>query len=90
MAELVKPGGFLICLEFPLWKDRSAPGPPWGLQGVYTDLLARGGDGLLETDTNQDSSSHGSGDFTREVYWKPIRSYEQSRGADMLSIWRRK
>ncbi|OCK74852.1 hypothetical protein K432DRAFT_468068 [Lepidopterella palustris CBS 459.81] len=45
MAELLKPGGLLICLEFPLWKDLKSPGPLWGLKGVYWDFLAHGGDG---------------------------------------------
>ncbi|GAB7343881.1 hypothetical protein MBLNU457_1840t1 [Dothideomycetes sp. NU457] len=73
MSELVKPGGFLICLEFPLYKDRSLPGPPWGLNGVYEELL----------------SEQRGGKFVREEYVKPKRSYEVSKGTDMLSIWRR-
>jgi len=74
MTELVKPGGYLICLEFPLYKDRSLPGPPWGLEGVHEELL----------------SEHNGGKFVREEYIRPKRSYEVSKGTDMLSIWRRK
>lgn len=73
MSELVKPGGCLICLEFPLYKDRSLPGPPWGLNGVYEELL----------------STPKGGNFIREEYIKPRRSYEVSKGTDMLSVWRR-
>ncbi|KAJ5736518.1 uncharacterized protein N7483_001643, partial [Penicillium malachiteum] len=29
MADLFIPGGLLVCLEFPLFKDPSHPGPPW-------------------------------------------------------------
>jgi len=74
MTELVKLGGCLICLEFPLYKDRSLPGPPWGLKGVHEELL----------------SEQNGGRFVREEYVKPRRSYEVSKGTDMLSVWRRK
>ena len=89
MVELVRPGGFLICLEFPLWKDNELPGPPWGLSGVYWDLLAEGGDGLV----NSNSAScvgAGKGSFERVQYIKPAVSFKQGRGTDMLSVWRRK
>lgn len=40
MAALVKEGGVLICLEFPLYKDLELPGPPWPLrEGIYRGLL---------------------------------------------------
>ncbi|KAK6514341.1 hypothetical protein TWF506_008737 [Arthrobotrys conoides] len=40
MAGLVRKGGVLICLEFPLYKDLELPGPPWPLrEGVYRGLL---------------------------------------------------
>ncbi|KAF3918797.1 hypothetical protein AA313_de0202865 [Arthrobotrys entomopaga] len=40
MAELVKPGGRLICLEFPLYKSFDLPGPPWPLRSeIYAELL---------------------------------------------------
>ncbi|EPS37478.1 hypothetical protein H072_8833 [Dactylellina haptotyla CBS 200.50] len=40
MAELVKPGGKLICLEFPLYKGFDLPGPPWPLRSeIYQELL---------------------------------------------------
>ncbi|KAF3940562.1 hypothetical protein ABW19_dt0208330 [Dactylella cylindrospora] len=40
MAELVKKGGVLICLEFPLYKDFDLPGPPWPLRSeIYQKLL---------------------------------------------------
>lgn len=47
MADLLVPGGLLICLEFPLFKEPSSLGPPWPLQGVYWNLLVEGGDGIL-------------------------------------------
>lgn len=87
MAEIVKPGGLLICLEFPLWKENALPGPPWGLKGVYWNLLADGGDGLVDGDVSDGSNL---GKFERLQYIKPTRSYKQGRGMDMLSVWRRK
>ncbi|KAF3932070.1 hypothetical protein ABW20_dc0105577 [Dactylellina cionopaga] len=44
MAELVKPGGKLICLEFPLYKSFDLPGPPWPLRSeIYKELLENAG-----------------------------------------------
>ncbi len=46
MSELVAPTGVLVCLEFPLYKDLTLAGPPWGLrEGIYWDILAAGGSG---------------------------------------------
>ncbi|KAL3265158.1 hypothetical protein ABHI18_000063 [Aspergillus niger] len=51
MAGLLRDDGYLVCLEFPLYKDPALLGPPWGLQGVYWDLLVRGGDGVPSSST---------------------------------------
>lgn len=90
MGELLRPTGVLVCLEFPLYKDLSAIGPPWGLQGVYWDLLANGGDGLHVGSLMpaRSKSEDCRGRFERVAYVKPPRSYEVSRGTDMLSIWK--
>ncbi|RAL12426.1 thiol methyltransferase [Aspergillus homomorphus CBS 101889] len=90
MADLLIPGGQLICLEFPLWKDPSLPGPPWGLTGVHWNLLAEGGNGIVNSDGANDESAGQNGLFTRTFYMKPARSYENGRGTDMLSIYTRK
>jgi len=44
MKQLVKLGtGYLICLEFPLYKSLELGGPPWGLtSAVYEELLSDG------------------------------------------------
>ena len=47
MGELLAPEGVLVCLEFPNFKDPREPGPPWPVVGVYADILAEGGDGIL-------------------------------------------
>ncbi|KAL4917170.1 S-adenosyl-L-methionine-dependent methyltransferase [Aspergillus aurantiobrunneus] len=77
MAELLKPGGLLVCLEFPMYKHPGLPGPPWGVNGVHWEILAGGGDG-------------GGGMFTRRVYVQPERTYEVGRGTDMISVYERK
>ena len=88
MAELIKPGGLLICLEFPLWKDLNEPGPPWGLKGVYWNLLAEGDDGMNLS--SEPSSTPLNGNFERIRYIHAQKSHKEGRGTDMLSIWRRK
>lgn len=39
MTSLLSKDALLTCLEFPMYKDRKLPGPPWGLNGVHYDLL---------------------------------------------------
>jgi len=90
MKELLSPTGILICLEFPLWKELDAVGPPYGLNGVYWNLLAEGGDGVLHDSesTGAKQMDQGQGPFERVLYYKPERSYDQGRGTDMVSVWK--
>jgi hypothetical protein len=95
MARVTKSGGFLICLEFPLYKDPKLQGPPWGLKGVHWNLLAVGGDGVITGEVGEDgkerkTSSSEIGDFRRVLYIKPARSYEVAKGTDMVSVYARK
>jgi hypothetical protein len=95
VAELLQQGGLLICLEFPMYKDPKLPGPPWGIKGVHWNLLARGGNGVVEEgaagEQNSDSTvRQDKGQFNRILYIKPERSYESGRGTDMLSVYVRK
>ncbi|KAJ5722816.1 hypothetical protein N7488_000851 [Penicillium malachiteum] len=90
MADFLIPGGILVCLEFPLFKDPGHPGPPWPLQGVHWNLLAEGGDGILYPPTSDQKRDLGAGNFERKCYIKPERSYESGKGTDMLSIYVRK
>ncbi|KAL2843194.1 S-adenosyl-L-methionine-dependent methyltransferase [Aspergillus pseudodeflectus] len=76
MKGLLRPGGLLVCLEFPMYKDPGLPGPPWGVNGVHWELLA-GGDS-------------GTGAFTRKLYVQPERTYEVGKGTDMISVYERK
>ncbi|KAL4892097.1 S-adenosyl-L-methionine-dependent methyltransferase [Aspergillus ambiguus] len=89
MASLLRTGGVLVCLEFPMYKDPSLPGPPWGINGVHWDLLSQGGDGMITGKTGH--SKHDSqGLFIRKLYIRPRRTYEMGKGTDMLSIYARK
>lgn len=85
---MVRPGGLLLCLEFPLWKDHSLPGPPWPLRGVYWNLLAQNGNGVDGLEEEEGPAAPDA-KFVREMYIVPTRSYEQGRGTDRLSVWRR-
>lgn len=85
ISELLSPSGVLVCLEFPLYKDLRDIGPPWGLAGVYWNILAQGGTGLI-SEPGEESGAH-AGRFKRVLYFKPPRSYENGRGTDMVSVW---
>lgn len=88
MSELLSPIGVLICLEFPMWKPLKAQGPPWGLNGVHYNLLTDGGDGLVDESGRLIEPDKQHGAFERVVYWKPPVSFEQSRGEDVISVWK--
>ncbi|RAK84922.1 thiopurine S-methyltransferase family protein [Aspergillus costaricaensis CBS 115574] len=88
MSHLLHPGGLLVCLEFPMYKDPSLPGPPWGLKGVHWDLLARGGDGIrniAEEEEDDAKAAKLTGQFRRAHYFRPARSYPSGKGTDMLT-----
>jgi len=96
MSDLLRPDGLLVCLEFPLYKDPTIEGPPWGVRGgAYWDVLVRGGTGIvtnhpISQDVQDMQCDHGNGKFCRILYIKPERSYTAGKGTDMLSVWRRK
>lgn len=95
MARVLKRDALLVCLEFPLYKDPQVPGPPWGLKGVHWNLLSLGGQGQVSGEVDEYGKEKGEnvaaeGDFRRVFYVKPGRSYEVSKGTDMLSVYLRK
>ncbi|KAJ3537533.1 hypothetical protein NM208_g6271 [Fusarium decemcellulare] len=85
MQDLLAPRALLVCLEFPMYKALDAPGPPWGLNGVYWNLLSEGGNGIINEKVEETGS--GKGPFQRVAYFKPSRSYENGKGTDMMSVW---
>lgn len=93
MKELLAPSGVLVCLEFPMYKDVNAAGPPYGLKGVYWDLLAEGKDGRVAKGKAQSEGSAASGReerLERVLYYQPSRTYKAGEGTDMVSAWRHK
>ena len=92
MRDLLHHDGLMICLEFPMYKNPALPGPPWGLNGVHWDLLARGGDGVANIDTAPETTAADQlgGPFKRALYVKPPRSYGSGKGTDMVSVYVRK
>lgn len=96
MRQLLSPSGILVCLEFPLWKSLDVAGPPWGLKGVYWDLLVGGRCGRI-SDVHLHTAERGEkAEYVQPVAWdrtlyiKPRESYPQGRGQDMLSVWKMK
>lgn len=85
MSQLLEPTGVLICLEFPLYRDLNETGPPWGLRGVYWNLLAQGDDGLVSKPPEEIETPAGA--FKRVLYFAPPESYPNGRGTDMMSVW---
>ncbi|KAL6230519.1 hypothetical protein BDW75DRAFT_222541 [Aspergillus navahoensis] len=90
MADLLSTTGMLVCLEFPLYKDPTLPGPPWGLNGVYWNLLVEGGTGIVSENGDSVGDGRGEGRFHRLLHTKPARSYENGRGTDMLGVYVKK
>ncbi|KAF3046197.1 hypothetical protein E8E11_008201 [Didymella keratinophila] len=88
MSQLLSPTGMLVCLEFPMWKPLTAPGPPYGLNGVYWNILAEGGTGVVDDAGSLSKADGDVGAFERIAYWKPPISFEQGRGEDMISVWK--
>ncbi|OTA67998.1 S-adenosyl-L-methionine-dependent methyltransferase [Hypoxylon sp. EC38] len=89
ISELLSPNGVLDCLEFPLYKELIAPGPPWGLKGVHWNILAEGGDGIIKEESGSETGQL-YGRFERVAYFKPQRSYENGKGTDTFSVWKLK
>lgn len=82
--ELLTPAGVLVCLEFPLYKDVNTPGPPFGMKGVYWNLLAEGGNGIVGRSENIEGSGVR---MKRVLYYQPESTFEVGKGTDMISVW---
>ncbi|KAI0376135.1 S-adenosyl-L-methionine-dependent methyltransferase [Hypomontagnella monticulosa] len=87
MGELLSPTGTLVCLEFPLYKDLKALGPPWGLKGVHWNILAEGGNGIIHEESEENTGKL-QGQFERVAYFQPTRTHEIGIGTDMFSVWK--
>ncbi|KAF1813428.1 S-adenosyl-L-methionine-dependent methyltransferase [Eremomyces bilateralis CBS 781.70] len=97
MSELLTRDGRLVCLEFPLYKDTTSGGPPWGLTpGIYAAHLGHPGlDIPYGEDRKPDEDEVkklGSGEVSpleRTEHWQPDRTFKLGQGTDYLSIWKK-
>ncbi|EHK25477.1 uncharacterized protein TRIVIDRAFT_85262 [Trichoderma virens Gv29-8] len=100
MAQLLAPGGQLICLEFPSGKPLSLQGPPWGVwPEVYEALLAHPGEPIEYTDDGNVKPSAAPGQphpdaLHRVCLVKPPRTHkagtnEDGSVRDFISVWSR-
>ncbi|KAJ4350512.1 uncharacterized protein N0V89_009133 [Didymosphaeria variabile] len=98
MAQLLAPGGVLICLEFPTHKPPKSGGPPFSLPPtVHEELLKRPGEEIqygedgkvLSTDRAESDKA-----LVRVAHWKPKRTHQvaiiNGEITDWVSVWRHK
>ena len=95
MSQLLapSPGGNLICVEFPTYKDPLSGGPPWALpSNVYLEHLSHPGEELAYDEgghIRQDVLRRASPDgLERVAHWQPERTHEIGKGTDWISVWR--
>lgn len=97
MTDLLAQSGRLVCLEWPLHKDPSVGGPPWGLsESAYLAHLARPGVGLDYGEDGRlkeqpDGAGNGTG-LKQLARVKPNRTHkagydEEGRVIDYISVW---
>lgn len=89
------PRGFLICLEFPTYKDPLTKGPPFGVRPeTYVEHLSHPGENVPYN--NQGHAEEGAlrdpgpGALERVAHWQPEISHAAGQGTDWISIWRHK
>ncbi|KAG6015193.1 hypothetical protein E4U41_004669, partial [Claviceps citrina] len=102
IAQLLRPHGHLICLEFPTGKPLSEGGPPWGLTPeVYEALLSAPGEQITYRDEGDGgvvevpapASPHPRA-LHRLSIMKPVRTHgagtnEDGTVRDLISVWTR-
>jgi methyl halide transferase len=93
MSELLAPGGHLICLEFPLFKEPKIGGPPHGVtKELFDELLSRPGEEVAYDEHGyvKTSSEGGRSNALAPVdRWKAERTHPAGAGKDHISVWRR-
>ncbi|KAF2399629.1 S-adenosyl-L-methionine-dependent methyltransferase, partial [Trichodelitschia bisporula] len=93
MRELLRPGGVLVCLEFPTAKTSlSEGGPPWACpSALHRVLLGWPGeevpysDGVVVESPGRAKSEKA---LTQLGHWKAERTHA-GQGTDWVSVWRR-
>jgi len=97
-AQLLSPGGRLVCIEFPTYKPPETGGPPWALPPkIYLAHLSRPGQdlpydekGYLEEDKLGPVADNG---LERIAHFKPERTHQigldaDGKVTDWVSVWR--
>lgn len=90
MSDLLAPGGRLICLEFPLYKDPSTSGPPFALrEETYLQHLAWPGEELKYDEDGFVIPKEGKSPsgLVRLDRWFPKRTHKAGEGTDHISVW---
>jgi len=90
MSELLAPNGILICLEFPLYKDPKAAGPPFALRAeTYEQHLARPGEEIKYDNDGfvVPESGHNPDALVRLDRWLAKKTHKAGEGTDHVSVW---
>ena len=86
------PSSVLICVEFPVYRDLSLGGPPYGVpSAVYEAHLAHPGV-EISYDTIEDMGDTKDGravGFQRIDHWRAVRTHEMGKDRDWVSVWKR-
>ena len=97
MYQLLRlaPDSYLVCVEFPTYKDPSTGGPPFALPPeVYLAHLSRPGKAVPYDDTGHlvemAVEEKDPAAFERIAHWQPDRTHEVGKGTDWISVWRQK
>ncbi|KAL8950337.1 MAG: hypothetical protein Q9222_003623 [Ikaeria aurantiellina] len=95
MSQLLErhPSGFLVCVEFPTYKDPSIGGPPFGLTpDTYVAHLSQPGQeipydeaGHVKPGGFEQPAANG---LERLDHWRPERTHEIGKGTDWMSVWK--
>jgi len=96
MAELLSPGGRLVCLEFPTYKEPSAGGPPFAMPSkLYRALLSRPGE-VISYDQNgefvEEQIGGNSGKGLQQIaHFQPRRTHpaglKDGEVTDRIGVW---
>jgi len=91
MSQLLATNGRLVCLEFPIFKDPLAGGPPWGVTSeLYLEVLKNPGETCSYADmgfvivSGGDSGKNG---LKRLGHWKADRTLSYGAKTDWISVW---